>query len=117
MKQPLMASMSRAERVARNESIFRDANEQLRESFERDQDGETRLPFLCECANPRCTRVLFVSLEEYIEVRAHPARFLTLPDHEEPQTEVVVDEERRYQIVQKRGEAAEVARRLARSSE
>ena len=71
---------SRAERVARNESIFRDANEQLRASFELEQDAETRLPFLCECANPRCTRVLLVSLEEYAEVREHPARFLTLPD-------------------------------------
>lgn len=108
-----MAPMSRDARVAHNESTFRDANERLRERFELEEDAEARLPFLCECADPRCTLVLLVSLEEYAEVRAHPARFLTLPDHEEPQTEVVVDEERRYQVVQKRGEAAEVARRLA----
>ena len=110
-----MAALSRAERVAHNESVFRDANEQLREVFERERDEETRLPFLCECANTKCTQVVLVSLEEYAEVREHPARFLTLPDHEEPETEVVVDEERRYQIVQKRGAAATVARRLAPS--
>ena len=105
--------MSAAERVAQNESIFRDANEKLRERFARDQDEETRLPFLCECANARCTRVLTLTLDEYAAVRAHPARFLTLPEHEEPETEVVVCEEQRYQIVQKKGEAADVAARLA----
>ena len=108
-----MEPFSSAERVAQNESLFRDANEKLRERFERDQDEETRLPFLCECANTRCTRVLTLTLEEYAAVRAHPARFLTLPEHEEPETEVVVCEEQRYQIVQKKGEAADVAARLA----
>jgi hypothetical protein len=105
--------MSRAARIAQNESLFREANEKLRAKFERDQDRETRLPFLCECANTRCTRVATLTLEEYAEVRADPAQFLTLPDHEEPETEVVVCEEQRYQIVHKKGEAADVAARLA----
>src|SRR5437899_2663841 len=110
-----MAAMSRAERVAHNESVFRDANEQLREVFERERDEETRLPFLCECANAKCTKVVLVSLEEYAELREHPARSLALPEHEEPETEVLVGEERRYQTVEKRGEAATIARRLAPS--
>ena len=108
-----MADLSREERVAHNESIFRDANEKLRQVFEREHADEPRLPFLCECANTRCTEVAMLSFEEYAEVREHPARFLTLHGHEEPDTETVVDEEGRYQIVQKRGRSAEVAARLA----
>jgi hypothetical protein len=109
-----MAAKSHAERAAENESIFRDANEQLREVFEgAEKPAEARLPFLCECANTRCTQVLLLSLQEYAEVRQYPARFLTAPDHEEPDTEVVVREERRYQVVEKRGEAATIAARLS----
>jgi hypothetical protein len=89
----------------------------LRASYRPGERGwlkiKNRAHFLCECADTSCTKVVLLSLEEYAEVREHPARFLTLPDHEEPETEVVIDEERRYQIVQKRGEAAAVARRLA----
>jgi len=108
-----MGEQTRNERVARNESTFRDANEKLRDLFEREYEDEPRLPFLCECADPRCTKVVMLSLDEYAHVREHPARFLTLHGHEEPDTETVVDVEGRYQVVQKRGQAAAVARSLA----
>jgi hypothetical protein len=103
---------SRAERVAQNESTFRDANEQLAETFER-VGVDQRYPFLCECAQLDCTRVIELTLEEYAEVREHPERFLTMVGHEDPESEIVVDNEGRYQVVQKRGVAAETARRLA----
>ena len=108
-----MGELTRAERVAQNESIFREQNEKLRLVFEREHAESAQLPFLCECADTRCTRVVMLSLEEYAEVREHPARFLTLHGHEEPDTETVVDEEGRYQVVEKRGRSAEVATRLA----
>ena len=40
------------ERIARNDSIFRDANEQINASArEHDTDEEQAVPFICECAD------------------------------------------------------------------
>jgi hypothetical protein len=108
-----MRPESRAARVASNESVFREANEQLADVFQRQVQGDHRVPFLCECSDRSCTRVIEISLEEYADARRHPARFLTLAGHEDPESEVVVSGGARYHIVEKRGEAATVASRLA----
>jgi hypothetical protein len=110
-----MRPESRAARVACNESAFRDVNEDLAGVYQQEA-CDLRLPFLCECADRSCTRVVELSLEEYAEARRHPARFLTLAGHEDADSEVVVAAGSRYQIVQKSGEAATVASRLAPGS-
>src|SRR5581483_4042149 len=85
-----MRPESRAARMAYNESVFREANEQLANVFEREAQGSRRVPFLCECSDRACTRVVELSLEEYADVRRHPARFLTLTGHEDSDAEIVV---------------------------
>ncbi len=110
-----MRPKTRQERVAYNEALFREANERLSVVFDREVESrEEPVPFLCECANPRCTQTVLLSLEEYTDVREHGARFFTLDGHEEPGSEVVVKDERGHQIVEKRGEAAAFVERLAR---
>jgi hypothetical protein len=111
-----MRPESRAARVAYNESVFRDANEDLAGVFEQEARDDHRLPFLCECADRSCTRVVELSLDEYAQARRHPARFLTLAGHENSESEVVVAGGSGYQIVQKSGEAGAVASRLAPGS-
>jgi len=111
-----MRPESRAACIAHNESIFREANEDLAGIFQRKLRGEPRLPFLCECADQSCTRVVELSLDEYAEARRHPARFVTLTGHEHADAEVVVAGGPRFQIVEKRGEAGAVASRLAGGS-
>jgi len=111
-----MRPESRAARMAYNESVFREANEQLANVFEREAQGSRRVPFLCECSDRACTRVVELSLEEYADVRRHPARFLTLTGHEDSDAEIVVSGGGRYQIIEKQGEAAAVASRLATGS-
>ena len=68
------------ERAARNDAVFREANEHIREAAIRHEFSD-RIPFLCECADERCTEIVRVSLADYEAVREHPERFLTAPDH------------------------------------
>jgi hypothetical protein len=46
-----------AERIARNDATFRDANERIRASAVEYQIGDS-LPIICECADPTCTAVI-----------------------------------------------------------
>jgi hypothetical protein len=40
------------------------------------------VPFLCECADERCTAIIQLSLEAYEEARQRPRRFINVPGHE-----------------------------------
>lgn len=108
------SSMS-AERVARNDAAFRDANEQINDvarSLER-ADGDL-LPFLCECADVTCTEILKLTSVEYEAVRRDPTHFLNAHGHVRsgrPWARVV-EEFDRYAVVEKVGEAAEIVEEL-----
>lgn len=65
--------------------------------------------FRCECANPECGNAAEVSLREYERVRRHPRRFIVVAGHEQPYVEAVVARGPSYLIVEKRGEAGDVA--------
>ncbi len=99
-----------AEQIARNDAIFRDANERIAEAA-RQYDRTERVPFICECADPECRELLVLSLDEYEGVRAESAHFIVLPGHEQsaPQHVALVEERPKYHIVERIGEAADVA--------
>jgi hypothetical protein len=106
-----MEARTREERIALNEVAFRAANDALRDRFPSPDDRDLDpYPFLCECGDRRCTRVVEVPLEVYEETRDHPARFVLLPGHEQLHAESVVDEGDGFQIVEKRGVAGDIAR-------
>ena len=50
-----------------------------------------------------------LTLNAYERVREDPRHFLLVPGHEIPQAEVVVERQPAYVVVEKIGEAAEVA--------
>lgn len=89
------------ERAARNETVFRAANELLRERTRELADLERR-PYLCECSDPRCTDVLLLTEEEYRAARSHPRRFLVVRGHAH-EGEVVVDAADGHELVEKPG--------------
>jgi hypothetical protein len=88
-----------------NQAVFRRANEELREFsghlLAGDEAAFAAVPFLCECGDGSCTRVVRLTLGEYDRVRAREGRFVVLPGHEGPggRERVVADEER-YVVVQ-----------------
>jgi hypothetical protein len=110
-----------AERVARNDARFRESNEQLAVvAGALDFGQDDVLPFLCECADVNCTTIIQLTGREYEAVRRHPARFVNAQGHEVNAQgwARVVDEFDRYTIVEKVGEAGEIAAELdPRSSE
>jgi hypothetical protein len=97
------------QRAARNESLFREVNENIARLEER--HGTTMLEpvFLCECSNADCTQHITVGPDVYARVRKEPRQFLVIPGHEDPQLERVVETHRDYLIVEKIGAAGEVA--------
>jgi hypothetical protein len=92
----------RDERLGLNEALFRDVNERLQELGETfGVDGE-RTDFICECGDPACTERISLTLSEYEQVRAEATHFAVRPRHVDPSIEVVVSENERYSIVEKR---------------
>jgi hypothetical protein len=84
---------------ARTESLFRDVNERIAESAQRfDAD---RTDFVCECSDPNCTHRLEATLDQYEDVRADGATFMTVPGHEDADIEQVVATRGRFQVVEK----------------
>ena len=102
-----------AERVGRNDAIFRAANEGISDRAEA-EDLTEEIPFLCECAEESCTEVVRLSADEYEHVRQDATDFLNAPGHEVaagPHAEVI-ERHHRYVIVRKLGVAAEVAEEM-----
>jgi hypothetical protein len=95
--------------LALNETIFRKANEDMREAGDRLQhDFEA---FMCECADINCDEKVPLSLERYREVRSDPARFVVLPGHENPELEQILETEGGFTVVEKIGPGRDVAER------
>jgi hypothetical protein len=99
---------ARAARVAENESIFRRANEKLEKRF-RELEAEGLTPFLCECGDVACTHAIRLTLDEYETVRTHGTHFASLPGHQILETERVVQENGRYDVVEKTDAGRRVA--------
>jgi hypothetical protein len=101
-----------AERVARNDATFREANERIEETARELQID--RVPFICECAEESCAAVIQLELREYEAIRANPTHFLNVPGHEASAGPYgrVVEEHDGYVVVEKLGVAAEIVREL-----
>ena len=95
-------------RAAKNESVFRELNEQLEAAATGSSSDVSG--FVCECANIACTAVLAVPLGEYEQVRRHAHRFIVAPDesHVDPEVEEIVDRGDTYWVVEKKGLAGAV---------
>jgi hypothetical protein len=95
---------------AANEATFREANERIREVVERREVVLPVVPFLCECSDPACRRLLDVPLAVYTDVRRSPRRFIHAPDHVDDGTSgTVVATLDGYAVVEKSGVSARVA--------
>jgi hypothetical protein len=97
---------SRTHRLAANEAIARQVNEQVEELAQ-------PLEILCECSLGNCTQRLHVPLTDYNRVREHDARFMLVDDHIVDELEKRVGEVGDATVVEKLGEAREVAEERA----
>ena len=98
------------DRLAKNEALFRDINERVRQIDEAHGIPTDELwDFLCECGSAECLERVSMTVAEYERVRAAPVQFALVPGHEIPEVERVVDETRRFTVVEKHPEEQQVA--------
>jgi hypothetical protein len=99
----------RQQRVAKNEILFREVNERIRDvGAELEADEPT--DFLCECGSESCTEPITLTLSEYEGVRQEATSFAIVPGHQVADLETVVSQNERFAVVEKN---APVAARMA----
>ena len=95
------AMEQRGLRVGRNEVVFREVNERLRELGEGFSMVSEGAEFICECANEACVEHVTMTLDEYEGIRSDSKRFFVIKGHELPEFEKVVSETDSYLVVEK----------------
>ncbi len=99
----------REERVAKNEALHREMNEEIEKSYE-SHPAEDYMDIVCECGLSECDAFLKVTRAEYEGIRGDARQFIIVRDHVVPDVDVVVLETDRFTIVAKpEGEPAEIA--------
>jgi hypothetical protein len=106
--QPPMGS--REERIAYNEDWSRQLNERKAEWL---ANGQVAAGFRCECWEPSCAERIRLSGSEWRKVRSRSNRFAVAPGHVSADIETVVEEHPAFWIVDKKGKAGKVAKKLA----
>jgi hypothetical protein len=96
-------------RLALNEALFREVNERVEERVRLFHGREELLGIVCECADLDCTQRITVSKDEYATARSEPTHFLVKPGHSVDEAEDIVVKNDRFEIVRKRGLAADIA--------
>ena len=105
-----MVTPDHAERLARNESFFRQVNERIRDIAGRHDYVEQE--FLCECADAGCTERITLTVREYESIRSRPTRFVLVPGHAAPEIEEVVEKDDDHVVIDKVGVAGNIAAEL-----
>jgi hypothetical protein len=98
----------RKDRLARNEALFREVNERVKQVAP-DDPGE-HVGFLCECGDDGCTKTISLSRGEYEHARSEATLFAITPGHEIPEIEHVVERHERFYLVKKHAEEGRIAR-------
>jgi hypothetical protein len=91
----------RARKLGLNEAAFRSANERVRKVAEGFSLVADRTNFICECGSSACTEPISLTMAEYEHVRSDPRWFATVPGHESPEVERVVEDHGNYVVLEK----------------
>jgi hypothetical protein len=97
----------REERLARNEAMFREANERAKAWEERHREVEVELYF-CECADPNCPERVGLGKADYERVRSDSRHFVIAPGHELPEVETVIEQHDGWAIIEKAPEVTDI---------
>ena len=91
---------AREERVARNETLFREVNERIKQVNVGLATVEAT-DFLCECGDESCTQPISLTMAEYEAVRAEGTQFAVVAGHIVLDVERVLASNERYAVVVK----------------
>ena len=99
--------MNREDRLARNETLFREVNERIEEIRSPEED---QIEFLCECGVTECKDTVRLTGAEYEKLRADPITFAVVPGHSIEDIESLVVETDRFHVVRKHPGEQDIAR-------
>jgi hypothetical protein len=102
----------RDERIAKNETLLRATNREMERADQ--AEGATLgelIEVLCECGRPGCGGVISMTVVDYDGAHSQADRFVVLRGHENTEIEKVVEERAGYLVVDKVGEAENIAER------
>lgn len=92
----------REQHLGRNESVFRELNEQLASLAKTFSWGPDEVfDLICECNDATCVERIRLTRSEYEAVRAVATHFAVFPAHAHAGTEWVVSSHETYDIVAK----------------
>jgi hypothetical protein len=90
--------------------MFKAVNREIEEATETaGRTPDERLEFLCECGQEGCSTIVTLTIAEYDQTHGQQDRFVVAAGHENPEIERVVTRTEGYVIVDKFGEAEEIA--------
>ena len=92
--------------------LFREVNERIERVSGALRTGMDTMTILCECGTETCVEHIEVSVSEYERIRRESTLFFVRPGHAKPDVEKIVEHKDEYDVVQKNGVAADVAREL-----
>jgi len=104
----------REKRLGLNEAVFREVNERI-EGLSRLFRWSNREPLdlVCERRTATCAKRIEMSRSEYEALRTVETHFALYPGHADLEIERVISSHPGYEVVEKQGQAAEVAQHLS----
>jgi len=84
-----------------NEILRRTRNEWIEQTSDSFGANHIEEAYICECGDPDCTDNVSMTRVEYEAVRSVGSHFVIAVDHENPEIERVILENRRFTVVEK----------------
>lgn len=94
--------------AAYRQTVFRHVNENIAQLTGLAAETGYSL-YICECSQEGCAESIEITPAEYEAVRTDAARFVVLPGHQMEGIERVIAGNSRFLVVEKFGEAGEIA--------
>lgn len=91
----------RIRRVAENEGLYRQVNEQIRDINEGFSTLTGEFSVHCECGTLECTEQMRVPPEVYEQTRSKSDHFIVLPGHQIDEMEVVIKDHGAFYVIEK----------------
>jgi hypothetical protein len=99
--------MERQERLAKNEALFRIANERMA-NWEEAHDANSSELYFCECANAECHDKVRLTKADYERVRSDSRYFFVVPGHEVADVDTVLEHNHGWTLIEKDPDVAEL---------
>jgi hypothetical protein len=84
-----------------NEILRRTRNEWIEQTSDSFGANHVEEAYICECGDPDCSDNVSMTRVEYEAVRSVGSHFVIAVDHENPESERVILENRRFTVVEK----------------